>query len=383
MHTFLSIPGMSQPLIRGFRKQLLAWYDRTARDLPWRKNTEPYRVWISEIMLQQTQVETVKPYYHRFLIAFPDVQSLAAAPEQQVLKLWEGLGYYRRARQLQAAAKIIAGDLSGRFPQAAESWMRLPGIGRYSAGAIASIAFGEAVPVVDGNVKRVLARFFALRKNVDDPGVVKTLWGIAGRLVPGRRPGDFNQAMMELGACVCLPRQPDCPACPVRRSCQGLRQGQPEQLPVRRVKKKTPHYEMAGAVVCRAGRVLLLRRPVEGLLGGLWEFPNARLARLESREEALARMLRSQTGLTFRVAQPLTMVRHAFSHFSITLHAYLCTGIAGRVAVPGHPASQWVRPEAFKELALSAAQKKIAEALKREFEKGFHRQDAKTPRKRK
>jgi A/G-specific adenine glycosylase len=246
-----------------FRRRLLAWYDAHARDLPWRKNRDPYRVWISEIMLQQTRVAAVIEHYHKFLRRFPTVQKLAAAREESVLAAWSGLGYYRRARMLHAAAKIVAGERDGRFPATAKEWHDLPGIGRYTSAAIASIAFGEPVAVVDGNVERVLQRISG------ESLAGEKVWGVADVLLDRKRPGDFNQAMMELGATVCTPRAPSCLMCPVTEFC-AIRGEMPGVAQAPPQKKREIHY----ALECRDGSVLLVQRPqTASLMAGMWELP--------------------------------------------------------------------------------------------------------------
>jgi A/G-specific adenine glycosylase len=263
------LPTFSDSIRQTFRPRLLAWYDGHARDLPWRETRDPYRVWLSEIMLQQTRVAAVIAHYHEFLRRFPTIEKLAAAREASVLAAWSGLGYYRRARMLHAAAKVIVRELEGKFPATADEWLELPGIGRYTAAAIASIAFGQAVAVVDGNVERVLQRLSGRQL------VGEQLWDAAAELLDSRRdatrPGDFNQAMMELGATLCMPRAPACLACPVTKLCvsRGELPGQPKST---RQKKREIHYMLD----CRDGSVFLVQRPRDArLMAGMWELPEA------------------------------------------------------------------------------------------------------------
>ncbi len=337
------------------RRALLAWFRSNARDLPWRRTRDPYRVWLSEIMLQQTRVEAVLPYYERFTAAFPHVQALAAADLDRVLRLWQGLGYYSRARNLHKAAQRVTAEHGGRFPATAEALQRLPGVGRYTAGAIASIAFGERVPVVDGNVKRVLARLFAIAERIDEARTVERMWDLAGRLVPPGSPGDFNQAMMELGATICTPRNPRCDACPVGRWCEAVRLGRQNELPTRRRKKPIPHHEIVAAVIRRNGRLLLGKRRPEGLLGGLWELPGGKVEPRETHEAALARELREELGIEVRVGRRLTSVEHAYSHFSITLHVYACERVRGRFRARYHTELAWASPARLDGYAFPAA----------------------------
>ncbi len=250
-----------------------AWFDRAARDLPWRRTRDPYAIWLSEVMLQQTRVETVIPYYERFLARFPTVRDLAAAELDQVLSLWSGLGYYRRARVLHLAAREVTERCSGVFPRDAEGLRALPGVGAYTAGAIASIAFDRREPLVDGNVARVLARLEGIEDDIRSAAGAKRLWAAAARLVPDARPGRFNQALMELGATVCTPRAPRCGQCPVDGACAARAAGREEELPVIAPRRDAPAVPMVAAVVSAGRRVLLARRAEGGLFGGLWEPP--------------------------------------------------------------------------------------------------------------
>lgn len=350
---------------RAFRRALLCWFRANARDLPWRRTRNPYRIWLSEIMLQQTRVEAVLPYYRRFLRALPTVRRLAGAREDTVLKLWEGLGYYSRARNLRAAAKIIIVEHKGRFPRSHEAILRLPGIGRYTAGAIASIAFGRQTAVVDGNVKRVLARLCAIEDPVDEAAVVERMWGLAEALVPARHPGDWNQALMELGARICTPRGPQCPVCPVQGVCLARKQGRANVLPRRRPRKPVPHYDIVAGVIERDGRVLIGRRPAKGLLGGLWEFPGGKREPGETDEAALSREIHEELGLKVAVEAPIATVEHAYSHFAITLRLYGCRVRSGHVRRRYHTAVRWVTPNSLRRFAFPAANYKCMDQVSR------------------
>lgn len=345
------------------RRTLLAWFRRKKRDYPWRRTRDVYRIWLSEIMLQQTRIEAVRPYYERFLKAFPTVADLAAAHEDRVLKLWEGLGYYGRARNLHQAARLIAGERGGRFPGSADEWRRLPGIGRYTAGAIASIAFGERVPVVDGNVKRVLARLFAIDDCIDEAHAVERLWSIADKLVSPRSPGNFNQALMELGGRICLPRRPRCGRCPVAQWCEARASGRQEDLPVRRAKKPVPHFEIVAAAIRKRGRYLLGKRPTDGILGGLWEFPGGKVRKGETRKRALVREVKEELGIRIGVGALVASVDHAYSHFTITLHVYRCEHVAGRPCADYHTEVKWVPQSQFDLYAFPAANRKVMDRL--------------------
>jgi len=345
------------------RAALTRWYRRHSRDLPWRGTAGPYPVWLSEIMLQQTQVATVIPYYERFLKRFPTVRALARARLDSVLKAWEGMGYYTRARNLHAAARQVVAEFDGRLPRSVKELRRLPGIGRYTAGAIASIAFGLDEPVLDGNVTRVLSRLFAIRKDVTGPATQRKLWALAESLLPKGKASMFNQAMMDLGATVCVPRGPRCEQCPLRKVCRAKAKGIQDNLPVKRKAKPVPHYEIGAAIVRRAGTILIAQRKPEGLLGGLWEFPGGKREPDETLEECAVRETREETGVNAKVLRPLAVVKHAYSHFRITLHAFECRYLSGRTRALGCAAWKWVAPKNLKRYAFPRANRKIIEAI--------------------
>ncbi len=351
------------------RTALLDWYRREARDLPWRRTRDPYRVWLSEIMLQQTRVETVVPYYRRWLEVFPDVETLARSGEDAVLKQWEGLGYYRRARNLHRAAKQLVESGSG-FPTTAAGWLGIAGVGRYTAGAVASIVFGEQVPVLDGNVKRVLARLDAIEQSIDDAKVTAALWRRAEILVPPPHPdvspkpsspndpGDFNQALMELGARICVPRRPRCLLCPVEAVCRGRAAGLAPMLPVRAKKGAVPHRVWVAALIVRRGRILFAQRP-PGLLGGLWELPTRAVAEDEARSSVVERLLVEDLGLTGRVGEEVAQVNHAFTHFRVTIHLFAVAGVGGRARAIRHQEVRWQPRDELESLALPVAMRRL------------------------
>lgn len=340
------------------RRGLTRWYDDHRRPLPWRETRDPYAIWVSEIMLQQTRVDTVIPYYLRFIDKFPTVEILSRAPLGDVLKIWENLGYYARVRNLHKTAGEIAARFGGRIPERLEEIVRLPGIGRYTAGAILSIAFGQAVPAVDGNVRRVISRLHAIEESIDDDGVRDRIEGLVTILVPTRDPGRFNQALMELGAVCCTPKSPACPACPLQDDCRARLQGVVHRLPVRGKKRSIPHREGVAAVIRDGkGRLLLVQRPADGLLGSLWKFPGGILNPLEGQEKGLERIVRDELSVGIGVGSPLASVNHAYTHFRITLTAYSCTLQEGS---PDGPPWQWADADEIEGLPFSKADRRIA-----------------------
>jgi A/G-specific adenine glycosylase len=340
------------------RAALLAWYRRERRDLPWRRTRDPWAIWVSETMLQQTRVETVIPYYERFLARFPTVEALADAEPDELMQHWAGLGYYSRARNLQAGARKVAREHAGRVPDQLEALLELPGVGRYTAGALASIAFDRPAAIVDGNVARVLARLLDLALDVKSPAGQRRLWSEAEALAAGPSPGDLNQALMELGALVCTPRAPRCAACPVRRLCRGRAAGRAEALPVKAAKAAPRAMEAVAALLVRGACVLAVRRPPHGLLGGLWELPGGDLAPGEKPAAGLARVLRERIGLAPDQATPLGVVTHGFTHRALRLHVFRAEAPPGRVRRREFDAHRWLAPAAFAGLPLSAVAKK-------------------------
>ncbi len=343
--------------------RLLSWFAKNNRDLPWRRNRTPYRVWISEIMLQQTQVQQVLPYYRRFLKEFPTIKKLATAPLDQVLKVWEGMGYYARARNLHKAAKIIVQQHRGRFPQEYESIRRLPGFGPYTTAAVLSIAFNQPYAVVDGNVLRVLSRLYAYDKDIRSATGKKELQVKADLLLSKRYPGLFNEAMMELGALICTPAAPLCDRCPLFCFCLACKQGKQHLYPVRISKKKRPHYQIAAAIIWHEGKILIARRPEQGLLGGLWEFPGGKVEPGETLEQAVVREVVEELGVAIRVRELFMRVNHAYTHFTITLHAFHCDWLSGTPQTLGCTDWQWIKPAQLQNFAFPRANAKIIEKL--------------------
>ena len=346
------------------RNALLRWFAGNARDLPWRRTTDPYAIWVSEIMLQQTRVPTALPYYERFLQRFPTVEKLARARLDTVLKLWEGLGYYSRARNLHLAAQEIVTRFDRRVPQTKDELLTLPGIGRYTAGAIASTAFGKREPIVDGNIERVLCRVFRIRGHPKDSAVQKRIWAIAEELLPAENAGQFNQAMMELGSEVCVPRNPRCESCPINGICEAKRHEEQDALPQRSVKKPLPSHTVVVGVIYRDGRILIDKRKPQGLLGGLWEFPGGKVQPGESLEAALHREVQEELAITIQVEQPLIVVDHTYTHFRIRMHAFECTHVSGEPRCITCDDFKWVRPRDLGRYAFPAANHKIIQTLR-------------------
>ena len=309
-------------------------------------------------MLQQTRVETVIPYYERFLARFPSVQALADAEPDDVTKLWSGLGYYSRARNLQAAARMVVDVFGGALPSEVAALRELPGVGRYTAGAVASIAFDRAAPIVDGNVARVLARLLDLRDDVSTPRAQQRLWAEAAALALGPTPGDLNQALMELGALVCTPRAPKCLLCPLRELCRAFAAGDPEALPVKKKGAAPRKIEAAAGLIVRGGKLLAVRRPPEGLLGGLWDLPGGELVKREPAQAALERALREKLGLALVGIAKLGALQHQFTHRTLRLHVFRAEAKPGRIARREFDAHRWLTHAAFAELGLSTLARK-------------------------
>ncbi len=333
---------------------LLNWYHKHGRTLPWRDHPDPYAVWVSEIMLQQTRVETVIPYFEKWMQLFPDVASLASASEQEVLNAWEGLGYYSRARNLHKAAKVVAEKFNGELPRDLTDLRSLPGIGRYTVGAIASMAFGMDEPTLDGNLRRVFARLFDVSESADAPAGEKILWELAEQNLPKGQAGDYNQALMDLGATICLPKNPRCLLCPLIEICEARKNGTQDIRPVLKLKKSVPHYIHAAAVIFQRGRVLLRQRPTDGLLGGMWEFPNGRVNADPAKE--LTKVLNAAYRLKVRKKEALGVVQHAYTHFKVTVHAFRCEP----VSIPKKENLKWVKLTDLDDYPMGKIDRQIA-----------------------
>ena len=359
---------LTERYIDRFRVRLLRWYERNGRDLPWRRTRDPYRIWISEMMLQQTQVSRVKEYYSRFLFVFPNIETLAGSPLSKVLKMWEGLGYYSRARNLHQAAKIITNEDHGRFPQTIGEFSALPGVGPYTAAAVMSIAFNQPHPVIDGNVSRVLCRTVGVNRSPRDKRTQQDLTRIATALLPRRRAAIFNQALMDLGALVCRPTGPKCNDCCLEPLCFAQILPDPTVLPKKIRKIRRPHYDVTAGVIWKGSRILLAQRFPKGLLGGMWEFPGGKKETDETLEDCLRREINEELGIDIKIREPIASIKHAYSHFRITLHGFHCNYVRGRVKSLGCANWKWVVPADISSFALSRADQKLLEVWKRRRE---------------
>lgn len=356
------MPAVKKPRLAS---RLLNWYRKHQRTLPWRGHRSAYAVWVSEIMLQQTRVETVVPYFKKWMKLFPTVRALAKASEREVLNAWEGLGYYSRARNFYKAAQIVAEKYGGKLPREMDELRKLPGIGRYTAGALASILFGMDEPALDGNVKRVYARLFDVKVPANSGEGEKILWRLARENLPKGKAADFNQALMDLGAMICVPKNPRCEICPLVGDCLARKRGTQNLRPVKIVKKVVPHHVHAAAVivaqVANLRYVLLAKRPSKGLLAGMWEFPNARVAGEAAGEAASA--VGAAYRLTLRAKRgvhPFAILTHAYSHFKITVHVFRCD----LLSKPDDGKLKWIAVKNLRELPMGKIDRQIAEAIK-------------------
>lgn len=339
------------------QNHLLSWFDQHKRPLPWRRTYDPYQVWISEIMLQQTQVATVLPYFERWMQAFPTVEALAVAEEEAVLKLWEGLGYYSRAKNLQKTARMIMEKHHGVFPSKHEDILKLPGVGPYTAGAISSIAFQEDYPVVDGNVIRVLSRLDDFRENVKDHK--DYFWKRAGELLMPGKARDFNQALMELGALVCTPKKPACSKCPLNESCKAFQAETVDFLPFKGPIPSKTMIKVAIGILEKDGKIYIQKRAGKGLMAGLWEFPGGKVEDDETLEQALRREIREETGLEIQNVRPFFSLKHAYTRYLVDLHCFLAKPLPGTVTLSSATEYQWVEAKDIKKLPFPAANVKI------------------------
>jgi A/G-specific adenine glycosylase len=350
-------------------KRLIHWQRKQTRTLPWSGVRDPYAIWVSEIMLAQTRVASVIPYYQAFMRRFPDVRALAKARVERVLKVWEGLGYYRRARDLHAAARIIINERKGEFPRDYEGWAKLPGVGKYTAAAITAFAFDEAAPALDANVRRILARLFFIRRPIAGAKAEAKLGMRYTQARGSMRPANFLQAMMDLGQTVCLPRDPLCGDCPLAVQCLAKQRGWQNRIPAKKATRVIPHYQVTAAVIQRGRQVLLAQRKRDALLGGMWEFPGGKQEPGETLPSCLQRELTEEMGVHVRVRDLLMNVPHAFTHFRITLHVYACDGLRGTPKPLDAAAVRWVRISDLTKYPMGKTDRVVANYL---VEKLFH-----------
>lgn len=337
--------------------------------MPWRGSRDPYRIWISEIMLQQTRVDQAWPYFERFMARFPTVYDLAKASQQEVLKAWEGLGYYSRARNLHAASKTIVNDYKGTIPENYDEIIKLKGIGPYTAAAITSIAFNKANAVVDGNVIRVITRYYGIEDDIRSSKTRRIVQEHVNKLISEEHPADFNQALMELGSLVCKPSNPECDSCPIQQGCTAIKMAKTDTIPYKSPAKKKPHKHIGVGIIERKdGQVLIALRPENVMLGGLWEFPGGKQEQGETISETIERELKEELGVTVHAYKEFMSLKHTYSHFSITLHAYLCKLVEGEPRPRSSQEIRWVRKSELEQYPFPRANKQLTERLMLESE---------------
>ncbi|WP_417915365.1 A/G-specific adenine glycosylase [Candidatus Electronema sp. JM] len=352
--------------IQQFRCALLAWFAEKQRPLPWRSRYLPYEIWISEIMGQQTQMERVVVYFHRWLERFPDIHALAAASEQEVFKAWEGLGYYSRARNIRATAELLIREHGGELPRDQAALLTLPGIGPYTAAAICSIAFNQPVPLVDANVERIVCRIEDIAEPPKQTATKKRLLQLCAALLPADEPRQFNQALMELGALICTPRNPACAACPVRDFCQACSAGTVSQRPAPVSKPEKINIVMACGIIEHEGTMYIQQRLADDVWGGLWEFPGGRVEPGETPEQAAVREIAEETELYVTALRPFAVVTHCYTKHRVTLHSFFCRLADGQSIAPHlHAASQfrWVTQAELNHFAFPSGHRKLIAAL--------------------
>ncbi len=349
--------------------KILAWFQENARELPWRKTYDPYHVWISEIMLQQTQMDRAVAYFNRWISRFPDIVSITRASEEEVLKLWEGLGYYSRARNIVKSAHILLAEYNGKLPADFDLLLKLPGLGKYTAGAIMSIAFNKEYPLVDANIERVFARLFNLAKPVKDTKINVFIWQKTRELLPEGRAREFNQALMELGALVCIAKNPRCKICPIRTDCLAFSLDLIAERPVLKESPKTIFIEMATGILQHDGRILIQKRKSNGVWANLWEFPGGRLEAGETPEIALVREYLEETELVVGNLKKITTVKHSYTIYRVTLHCYFCSSLDGRFEPVLHGAQEyrWVKPGELSYYAFPAGHRKLIQYWQNEM----------------
>lgn len=364
----MSLPDLSpleaaRPLRRWVAPRLLNWFAHHQRPLPWRRDRDPYRIWVSEVMLQQTQASVVAPYFERFLKTFPTLADLARSDEQDVLRLWEGLGYYRRARDLHASARRLLADHEGQLPNDPDLLDQLPGFGRYTRNAVLSQAFDRSLPILEANSQRVLSRLFGRREDPRQGPARRWLWQAAEAILPAKQCGEFNQALMELGALICTPSRPRCGDCPLSRRCLAHKLGEQESIPARAASPEIIPVREAGLVVRRGDRILLVQRPATGRWANLWEFPHGTLQDEETYDAAALRLLSELTGLEGRLGTELQTLQHGITRFRITLICFEVEYSAGVFRSAFYQQGKWLRPAELARYPVSAPQRRLARSL--------------------
>ena len=349
--------------LRRLREGLLSWFDANSRKLPWRVSYSPYQVWISEIMLQQTQVKTMLPYFHRWMARFPDAPSIVKAPEDEILRFWEGLGYYARARNIRKAAQMMVTEYGGEVPGDFDSVRELPGIGRYTAGAIMSVAFNADYPAPDANAGRILARVFDIAHPSGSKEFAETVWRVASNILPPGRARDFNQALMDLGSIVCLSSEPSCAKCPLSCCCAAFRKGLIADRPVKAHRKTTAQIVRAAAILVSEGRVLIRKRPETGLMPNLWELPGGEVPEGKSPEQALRHIWLDELGIRLGPMESLCVIKHSHTSFRVTLYAFWCGGPNPAPGLADNAAQlRWAPMNELEKLAFPAAHRRIIRA---------------------
>lgn len=348
-----------------FSQELLFWYDRHKRSMPWRGEIDPYKIWLSEVMLQQTQVKTVIPYYHRWLKRFPTIRHVSKASQDEILKSWEGLGYYSRGVNFHEACKQVVSQYNGKIPDEAHEFSQLKGVGPYTTAAVLSIAFNKKIPVIDGNVKRVMARVGGIK---DPPS--KVLYYVEvllkARMLDCKRPGDFNQAMMDLGATICA-KVPKCYLCPISKRCFAFQTSRVHLYPVSEKKRDRPHYRIAVGIICHKDKVLIGKRKLKGLLGGLWEFPGGKIQKGETEKECVKREIKEEVNVEVDVEKSVGVIKHAYTHFSIEMEGFLCRYLKGRPKALGCSEVRWIKWNEFSKYPFPKANHKLFPLLAKVF----------------
>lgn len=340
-----------------FTRRLLIWYRSRERAMPWRGQKDPYKIWLSEVMLQQTQVQTVKSYYEKWLNKFPTLNAVADTTEDEILKTWEGLGYYARARNFQKACRQIVEEFGGKIPADENQFAQLKGVGPYTTAAVLSIAFGKQLPVIDGNVKRVVARLEQISKPPSK--ALSQIETFLKKHIPQKDPGDFNQAMMDIGATLCRPQRPFCQKCPLSGFCKAFKNGKTDTYPLKEKKKERPHYRIAVGIVWKGNKILVSKRKSGGLLGGLWEFPGGKIQANETSMECAVRELREEVGIQVHPLFSIGIIGHAYTHFSIEMEGIFCEYISGRVRPLECEKCQWISLEDISDLPFPKANHKL------------------------